>query len=103
MSSITVVLPAYNEGAGVKPALENVVRGTKPFPQHRFTLVPVDDGSTDDTWKQLVDWAEDFYAANQYDDEYAPDPELLKVPLVWPRRNPENLGIVRTLKNTYAS
>lgn len=46
--TMTVVIPAYNEGAMVEQSIESVVAAR--YPRSRLQLVVVDDGSTDDTW-----------------------------------------------------
>ena len=43
---VTVVVPAYNEAAGIEPALRSIV-GTDW--EHGIEVIVVDDGSTDDT------------------------------------------------------
>ena len=48
---MTVVIPAYNEGAMVEQSIESVVAAR--YPRDRLQIVVVDDGSTDDTWKYI--------------------------------------------------
>ena len=48
LPSITVVIPVFNEGAGVRASIESVMRSN--YPHHLIHLVVVDDGSSDDTW-----------------------------------------------------
>ena len=48
---MTVVIPAYNEGAMVEQSIESVVAAR--YPRDRLQIVAVDDGSTDDTWKYI--------------------------------------------------
>jgi hyaluronan synthase len=45
---LTVVIPAYNEGAMVEQSIESVARAR--YPRDRLEILVVDDGSTDDTW-----------------------------------------------------
>lgn len=45
-SSISIVLPAYNEGKNVKKTIETIISSLK---NHEIEIVLVDDGSTDDT------------------------------------------------------
>jgi hyaluronan synthase len=45
---LTVVIPAYNEGAMVEQSIESVARAH--YPRDRLEILVVDDGSTDDTW-----------------------------------------------------
>jgi len=48
---MTVIIPAYNEGAMVETAIASVARAA--YPAGRLEIVAVDDGSTDDTWKHI--------------------------------------------------
>jgi hyaluronan synthase len=54
--SLTVVIPAYNEGAMVLQSIESVV--TADYPQDRLEILVVDDGSKDDTWTYISQAAE---------------------------------------------
>ena len=47
--SVTVVIPAYNEGEMVMRSIESVVNAY--YPREKLEIFVVDDGSTDDTWK----------------------------------------------------
>ena len=49
--SMTVVIPAYNEGAMVEQSIESVVAAR--YPGGRLEILVVDDGSTDDTWTYI--------------------------------------------------
>lgn len=49
--SMTVVIPAYNEGAMVQRSIDSVVRAN--YPLERLQIIVVDDGSTDDTWAHI--------------------------------------------------
>ncbi|HEY3490363.1 MAG TPA: glycosyltransferase [Candidatus Deferrimicrobiaceae bacterium] len=46
--SLTVIIPAYNEGAMVEQTIDSVVAAN--YPKDRLEIFVVDDGSTDDTW-----------------------------------------------------
>jgi hyaluronan synthase len=46
--SMTVVIPAYNEGAMVAKAIDSVAAAI--YPRHRLEIIVIDDGSRDDTW-----------------------------------------------------
>ena len=46
--TMTVVIPAYNEGALVEQSIESVAAAR--YPHGRLEILVVDDGSTDDTW-----------------------------------------------------
>jgi len=45
---LTVIIPAYNEGAMVEHAIASVAAAS--YPRGRLQILAVDDGSTDDTW-----------------------------------------------------
>ncbi len=69
---LTVIIPAYNEGAMVEASIASVASAS--YPGHRLEIIAVDDGSKDDTWDYIVKAAQRF-------------PEL-----VTPIRLPENRG-----------
>jgi hyaluronan synthase len=48
---LTVIIPAYNEGAMVAKSIESVVAAR--YPRERLEILVVDDGSTDDTWTHI--------------------------------------------------
>jgi hyaluronan synthase len=45
---MTVVIPAYNEGAMVAKAIDSAAAAI--YPRERLEIIVIDDGSTDDTW-----------------------------------------------------
>jgi len=49
--NVTVIIPAYNEGAMVAKSIESVARAR--YPRQRLELIVIDDGSTDDTWEHI--------------------------------------------------
>ncbi|HVY49448.1 MAG TPA: glycosyltransferase family 2 protein, partial [Minicystis sp.] len=49
--TLTVVIPAYNEGAMVAQSIESVAAAR--YPRERLEIFVVDDGSTDDTWEHI--------------------------------------------------
>lgn len=49
--SLTVIIPAYNEGAMVEKSVTSVVSAN--YPPDRLEIIVVDDGSTDDTWTHI--------------------------------------------------
>jgi hyaluronan synthase len=51
LPSLTVVIPAYNEGKMVKMALHSVAQAD--YPKDLLEIICVDDGSTDDTWDYI--------------------------------------------------
>ncbi len=48
---LTVVIPAYNEGAMVEKSIDSVAAAD--YPSDRLEIIVVDDGSTDDTWRYI--------------------------------------------------
>jgi hyaluronan synthase len=48
---VTVLVPAYNEGAMVLKALHSVAHSE--YPADRLEIICIDDGSKDDTWKYI--------------------------------------------------
>ena len=50
---ISIVVPFYNEGAGVEVFYQTIQRFVDGLPDVRFEMVCVDDGSTDDTLTRL--------------------------------------------------
>jgi hyaluronan synthase len=51
LPSLTVVVPAYNEGAGVSRTLESLL--ASDYPRDRLRVIAVNDGSKDDTGEAL--------------------------------------------------
>ena len=49
--SITVIVPAYNEGAMVMQAITSIVEAD--YPRDRIEIIAIDDGSKDDTWDYI--------------------------------------------------
>jgi len=49
--SLTVVIPAYNEGAMVLQSIESVAAAK--YPRDRLEILVIDDGSVDDTWSHI--------------------------------------------------
>ena len=56
--ALTVVIPAYNEGAMVEAAIHSVAAAD--YPRERLEIIAVDDGSTDDTWRYMARAAQRF-------------------------------------------
>lgn len=48
---LTVLVPAYNEGALVEKTIESCVQAH--YPRDRLQIIAVDDGSRDDTWQYI--------------------------------------------------
>ncbi len=51
LPSVTVIVPAYNEGAQVLKTIESILASN--YPADRLQIVSIDDGSRDDTWKWI--------------------------------------------------
>ncbi len=49
--ALTVIIPAYNEGAMVAQTIQSVVAAH--YPKERLEIIIVDDGSRDDTWEHI--------------------------------------------------
>ncbi len=49
--SMSVIIPAYNEGAMAEAAVSHVA--ASDYPDELLEIICIDDGSTDDTWKYL--------------------------------------------------
>ncbi len=49
--TLTVIIPAYNEGPMVGKAIDSVVAAD--YPRDRLEIFVVDDGSKDDTWEHI--------------------------------------------------
>ena len=49
--AMTVLIPAYNEGAMVEDTIASVVAAR--YPRERLQVIAIDDGSTDDTWHHI--------------------------------------------------
>jgi len=52
LPSISVIVPAYNEGPMVGHALRSIVESE--YPADRLEAICIDDGSTDDTWEHMA-------------------------------------------------
>jgi hyaluronan synthase len=48
---LTVIIPAYNEGAMVESSIASVAAAD--YPGERLEIIVIDDGSTDDTWRYI--------------------------------------------------
>jgi hyaluronan synthase len=56
--SLTVIIPAYNEGAMVLQSIESVAKAD--YPHDRLEILVVDDGSRDDTWSYISQAADRY-------------------------------------------
>ena len=48
LPSLTIIIPAYNEGAMVEKAIDSVA--ASDYPAEKMEIICIDDGSQDDTW-----------------------------------------------------
>jgi hyaluronan synthase len=51
LPTLSVIIPAYNEGAMVEHSLYSVARAD--YPKEKLEIICIDDGSTDDTWRYI--------------------------------------------------
>jgi len=51
LPSVTVVIPAFNEGSLVRHSIRSAAASR--YPADRLEIIVVDDGSTDDTWQHI--------------------------------------------------
>jgi hyaluronan synthase len=51
LPTVSVIIPAYNEGSLVRKAIDSVTHSH--YPRHKLQVIAVDDGSTDDTWEHI--------------------------------------------------
>ncbi|MFA6009955.1 MAG: glycosyltransferase [Desulfobacteraceae bacterium] len=58
LPTVSVIVPAFNEGPQVYKTLESIV--ASDFPKRKFQIVAVDDGSQDDTWHWIQKAKEDL-------------------------------------------
>ncbi len=56
--ALTVIIPAYNEGAMVMQSIRSAALAT--YPRDRLEVIVVDDGSRDDTWHYIETAAAQF-------------------------------------------
>jgi len=58
LPSLSVIIPAFNEGAMVEKAIYSVAAAD--YPADRLEILCIDDGSTDDTWTYIARAGEQF-------------------------------------------
>lgn len=86
---VTVIVPAYNEGAGIVPAVLAMTALRYP----RYEIVVVDDGSTDDTFERLCEQFDLVEVPRVVPGEVPYHSEVISVHVA--RANPETLTVVR--------
>ena len=86
---VSVIVPAYNEGAGIVAAVQAMTALRYP----RYEIVVVDDGSTDDTFELLRNQFDLVEVPRVVPDEVPYRTQVLSVHVA--RGNPEALTVVR--------
>ena len=51
LPSVTVIIPAFNEGEGVARSIDSIARSN--YPRAKMQIIAIDDGSKDDTWQYM--------------------------------------------------
>jgi hyaluronan synthase len=51
LPSVTVIIPAYNEGPDVAKSIDSIARSN--YPREKLQIIAIDDGSKDDTWLHM--------------------------------------------------
>jgi len=51
LPTVTVIIPAYNEGPDVAKSIDSIARSN--YPHAKLQIIAVDDGSKDDTWYHM--------------------------------------------------
>lgn len=80
---VGLILPAFNEESYLEKSIANIEKGVENFPQFDFTIYPVDDMSSDNTFDRLIEW--------QKNSKHA----------VVASRNSRNMGVAQSLKKIY--
>ena len=86
---VSVIVPAYDEGPGIVPAVQAMTALRYP----RYEVVVVDDGSSDDTFEQLRKHFDLVEVPRVVPDEVPYTSQVLSVHVA--RANPETLTVVR--------
>jgi hyaluronan synthase len=58
LPTITIVIPAYNEGQQILPTVRSVMKSQ--YPMEKMQVICVDDGSQDDTWEWMKTAQKEF-------------------------------------------
>jgi hyaluronan synthase len=83
LPKVTVIIPAFNEGALVRQSIRSVAASR--YPAEKLQIIVVDDGSTDDTWSHI-------------EAAVAALPDSINVMTL---RHPRNMGKRRALYNGF--
>ena len=51
LPTVTVIIPAYNEGADIAKSIDSIARSD--YPREKLQIIAIDDGSKDDTWLHM--------------------------------------------------
>jgi hyaluronan synthase len=51
LPTVTVIVPAYNEGPDVAKSIDSIARSN--YPREKLQIIAIDDGSKDDTWHHM--------------------------------------------------
>jgi hyaluronan synthase len=51
LPTVTVIIPAYNEGPDVAKSIDSIAHSN--YPRHKLQIIAIDDGSKDDTWHHM--------------------------------------------------
>jgi hyaluronan synthase len=51
LPTVSVIIPAYNEGPDVAKSIDSIARSN--YPRHKLQIIAIDDGSKDDTWHHM--------------------------------------------------
>jgi len=54
---ISIVIPCYNEEKNINKTIDNIENVAKSLPKYRFEIIAVNDGSKDNTWKVIKEYA----------------------------------------------
>jgi hyaluronan synthase len=58
LPTITIVIPAYNEGRQILPTVQSVMNSR--YPMKKMQVICIDDGSQDDTWEWMQTAQKEF-------------------------------------------
>ncbi len=60
LPTVTIVIPAYNEGRQILPTVRSVMNSN--YPAEKMQVISVDDGSNDDTWQWMLKARQEYPA-----------------------------------------